>query len=101
MNDLNQNKWIKPRDKTPIKFFKIATPTFSPDAAMFTDIINQGIDSHLEGFVDSKFEYAPSGPITRLVMNFAYSELPILLRRLREYGTEEADQWADDIERLK
>lgn len=76
------------------EFFPITTPLASEDAKLFTKAIDLGIDSHLEGFTKSKF----SKKADRLVLNFAKSELPILLRRLEEIGTEEALDWKSDIE---
>ena len=80
------------------EFFEITSPVNSEDAQMFVSIINQGIDSHLEGFTQSKFDTKDSTLGKRYHFNFHKTELPILLRRLRELGTEEAMQWADDIE---
>lgn len=72
------------------EFLPITTPIGSQDDKLFVDIVNKGIDSHLEGFVKSKFN--------RRVFDFHKTEIPILLRRLEEIGTEEALQWKDDIE---
>lgn len=62
--------------------------------------VNQGIDSHLEGFTKLKIEYDVDQSVncTRDRFTFDDSELPILLRRLREDGSEEAESLADDIE---
>lgn len=79
-------------------FFEITAPVNSEDAEMFVRIVNQGIDSHLEAFTKSKFDVRQGTLGTRRSFNFHKDELPILLRRLRELGTEEGDQWADDIE---
>jgi len=78
-------------------FFPITTPLGSEDSKLFAKAINVGIDSHLEGFTKSQF----SKKGDRLVLNFAKSELPILLRRLEEIGTEEALSWKEDIENYK
>ena len=91
---------INAKDITP---FTITTPINSDDHKLFTGIINQGIDSHLEAFTKSKFEVKTikKGSFfedTRLVLDFDRSELPILLRRLNEEGTENATNWALDIE---
>lgn len=75
-------------------WFPIGTPLGSPDFKLFAGIVNQGIDSHLEGFTKSEFNRKGD----RFLFNFHTSEIPILLRRLRELGTEEGDMWADDIE---
>ena len=77
------------------EFLPIDTPINSADYKLFAGIVNQGIDSHLEGFTKSKFE--KSARPGRFLFNFHKSELPILLRRLEEEGTEEADSWAEDI----
>lgn len=79
-------------------FLEITTPIGSKDYNMFKDIINQGIDSHLEGFTKSKFEAKETSVGNRLIMNFHKLEIPILIRRLRESGNKEASQWANDIE---
>ena len=89
------NEEEEPMEKTEVsEFFPITTPTFTEDFKLFKDIVNQGIDSHLEAFVKSEFKEAGD----RYLFNFHKSELPILLRRLRELGTEESDYWASDIE---
>ncbi len=80
------------------EFLPITAPVGSPDDKLFTDIVNQGIDSHLEGFTKSKFEIKNASTGNRKVFNFHKSEIPILIRRLQELGTPEADQWADDIQ---
>ena len=46
----------------------------------------------------SKFEIKNASTGNRKVFNFHKSEIPILVRRLEELGTPEADQWADDIQ---
>lgn len=80
------------------EFFEITAPVNSEDEQLFINVVNQGIDSHLEGFTKSKFDVRQGSLGARRVFNFHKSELPLLLRRLRELGTEEADLWADDIE---
>ncbi len=76
---------------------KITCRIASSDFKLFSAIVNQGIDAHLEAFTESKF-FESEKDKGRFVFDFAKSELPILLRRLRELETEEGDQWADDIE---
>lgn len=76
------------------EFFPITTPLGSEDDRLFVSVVNQGIDSHLEGFTKSKFDKQGN----RRVFNFHTSELPILLRRLEDVGTEEALSWKSDIE---
>jgi hypothetical protein len=91
-----------PDGNTTNDYFPITTPLGSADDKLFAGIVNQGIDSHLEGFTKSNFSVqvlpkdSPSSK--RRIFNFHNSELPILLRRLEELGTEEALQWKDDIE---
>jgi hypothetical protein len=79
------------------EYLPITTPLGSQDDKLFTSVVNQGIDSHLEGFTQSKFDVQGN----RRVFNFHKSEIPILLRRLEEVGTEEALMWKDDIENYK
>ena len=82
-------------------FLEITTPVGSADAKLFTKIINMGIDSHLEGFTKSNFDTKQTTNGRRLVMKFHKSEIPTLVRRLKEEGSEEAEMWADDIENHK
>jgi len=80
--------------------FKIAVPTFTSDYDLFKSVIEQGIDSHLEGFTESTFEEKMVSGQPRLVMYFGAKDIPILIRRLEELGmegNEEADGWASDI----
>ena len=84
--------------ESPDDFFPITTPVGGEDDKLFVSVVNQGIDSHLEGFTKSKFEVKDTSIGKRRVLNFHKSELPILLRRLEELGTEEALQWKSDIE---
>ena len=69
----------------------------SEDFKLFSSIIDQGIDSHLEGFTESKFVIEDG----RLKMSMSKNDIKILVRRLRELDDENADQWADDIEGLE
>jgi len=78
-------------------YLPITTPINSEDAKLFKSVINKDIDSHLEGFTKSTFEEKNG----RLIMRFDMSEIPTLVRRLRDVGTIEADMWADDIENYK
>ena len=73
--------------------FPISTPTWSDAAQLFTDVVNQGIDSYLEGFTQSTFSREDG----RLKLAFHVDELQILLRRLNEMETDDAEQWAADI----
>lgn len=65
------------------------------DFRMFKDIVNQGIDSHLEGFTRSKFFRIKNSD--NFMFSFDWDELPILLRRLEEIGTPIAMSWWHDI----
>lgn len=56
-------------------------------------VINQGIDSHLEGFTKSKFEIKNN----RLYCEFDDSEIHILTCRLNEIQTEDAELLSQDI----
>lgn len=93
-NMLNPNTEPQNTKSESDNFLMISTHIGGGDFRMFKDVINQGIDSHLEGFVKSTF--LKDGD--RYELNFHNSELPILIRRLRDMGTDEAESWADDIE---
>lgn len=95
------NEEVTPEQQQNKEFLPITTPVGSPDDKLFTEVINQGIDSHLEGFTKSKFEIKNSSLGNRRIFNFHRTEIPILLRRLEEIGTEEAFQWKDDIEKYQ
>lgn len=76
-------------------FFEISTRS-QDDYTIFADVINQGIDGHLEAFTKSDFSQSDG----RAYFNFHVNELSILLRRLNELeddGNDEAGRWADDI----
>jgi len=88
--------------KTENDFIEITTLIPSKDYKLFKDVINRGIDSHLEGFVKSKFEKKGN----RCHFNFHKSELPILLRRLQESADAIEDEgyiesWINDIKEYK
>jgi hypothetical protein len=73
----------------------------SQDHKIFDMVINQGIDSHLEGFTKSKFSEHDG----RIFCDFHHTEEKILVRRLEEIfeNSEDADiseaayTWAEDI----
>ena len=68
------------------------------DADLVRKIVNQGIDSRLEGFTQSKFWWEnPTGFVNRLECKIHSSEMQILIRRLLELEDDEADLLADDI----
>ena len=60
-------------------------------------IVDRGIDSRLEGFTKSTFQFIIISGIQRLECKIHSSEMSILLRRLLEDDTEEAEMLADDI----
>ena len=68
------------------------------DVELITKIVNQGIDSRLEGFTQSRFY--PSDIIRYVDCNIHPAEMQILIRRLLELETEEAEMLADDIVRI-
>lgn len=82
------------------EFISIGCHPSGTDAKMFIEVINQGIDAHLEGFTKSKFYYTAEGIGQRFKIELHRSEVSIMVRRLRERGLENSDQWADDIEEL-
>jgi hypothetical protein len=66
------------------------------------EVVNMGIDSHLEAFTRSEF-LTDKQHASRYVFNFHRSELPILTRRLRELGEKHGDEYEDlanDIETI-
>jgi len=72
---------------------KISTYIHSKDTELFTKIIMLGIDSHLEAFTKSTFNKSQD----RLYMEIHEDEIQILLRRLEEIETDEADSWINAI----
>lgn len=85
------------KETTNNEFLKIETPIGSQDDQLFINVVNQGIDSHLEGFTKSKFNVNDTSIGKRRAFNFHKEEIPVLVRRLEEIGTDEAIQWAEDI----
>jgi len=81
------------------EFFEITCPVNSEDIKMFMDVVNLGIDGHLEAFTKSIFETKLVDGFVRHILKFHRDELHILLRRLRELDTEQSQQWAEDIQR--
>lgn len=76
-------------------FLEISVVCFD-DRECFSDVVNQGIDSRLEGFTKSNF--CEKGH--RLYLNFHVDEVSILLRRLTELaedGCGTSEQWERDI----
>lgn len=56
------------------------------DSELMVEIINQGIDSHLEAFTESTF----NGNENRLICNVSPKDMLVLLRRLEESDNENA-----------
>ncbi len=87
------------------EFVEITCLVRSSDDLLFTEMINQGIDSRLEAFTKSEFSVRSKkvGDVdcSRRVLNFHVTELPLLVRRLEERGDDFAQQWADDIRELE
>lgn len=84
------------------EFVPITIPLSNRDeVALFTSVVNQGIDASLQAFTKSKFSRGRGRfGEGRLVLEFHTSELPMLVRRLEELGTEESERWAEDIKEL-
>ena len=59
------------------------------DVILVTRCVNQGIDSHLEAFTESSFIH--NSP-RRLECRVSPKDMPILLRRLDEIGSDAAMQ---------
>lgn len=85
----------------PNEFFTLSFLIGSDDFNTIVTVVNQGIDSRLEGFTKSSLvtsgKHIGKFPIYYLHCNFHSSELQILLRRLLELETESAEMLADDI----
>lgn len=75
----------------------ISTSLFGDDYELFKSVIEQGIDAHLEGFTESSFDEKIVNGQHRLVMKFVGKDIPILIRRLNDVGSEESMLWASDI----
>ena len=67
------------------------------DIKIVKEVVNQGIDSRLEGFVKSIFLHEVVDSVIRLQCKIHPDEMSILLRRLEELETEQAEMLADDI----
>jgi hypothetical protein len=74
-------------------YLDISTYAGSDDTKLFMKIVNQGIDSHLEAVTRSEFLWKDN----RLHMRIHRKDIPVLIRRLEEIGTDEAISWAEDI----
>jgi len=85
------------------QYLNISCYAGSDDYDLFTGIVNQGIDGHLEAFTKSKFEYQKER--NRQHYHFHKNEMSILLRRLCEAQDKESnmekgmkiENWISDI----
>lgn len=83
------------KQKTLDGYFDCSFPVGSDDYKNIVAVVNQGIDSRLEGFTRLIYEIDPYDG--RLFCYFHNSEMQILIRRLLELETEEAESLADSI----
>jgi len=67
------------------------------DITSVRNAVNQGIDSRLEGFTKSTFNWNHNEVVTRLDCQIHPSELQILIRRLLEDGSGNSEMLADSI----
>jgi len=65
------------------------------DVELFAKVVNQGIDSRLEGFTKLQINDF-TGPY-HIKLTFHPDEYQILIRRLLELEDERAELWADDL----
>ena len=70
------------------------------DLDIMVDVFNQGIDSRLEGFTQSRTFHKWNEFVSRLECRIHPAEMQILIRRLLELETEQAEMLADDIVRI-
>jgi hypothetical protein len=63
------------------------------DAELIRQVVNQGIDSHLEAVTESRFDWTAG----KLHCEVSAKDLVIILRRLEETGTEAAEDLRSDI----
>lgn len=84
-------------------FFPIETPYSSKDYEIMKNVVNKGIDSHLSGFVKSKFTKSPHHS-NKFLWNIHTSELPILYRRLEDLynqtGDDDYDSFLNDVQHV-
>jgi len=78
-----------------MKHLIIHCSIYSRDYKMFREVINRGIDSHLEGFTKSEFKVISEDNydhVSRtLDMKFHPDEIHILVRRLEELEEKKSD----------
>lgn len=82
-------------------FFECSFPVGSEDYDNIIQVVNQGIDARLTGFTRSEFRFQEKEigrfKLGRLFCWIHYLELEVLIRRLLELKTEQAEMLADDI----
>lgn len=84
-----------------MNFFPIETPYDSKDYKIMKDVVNMGIDSHLEGFTKSEFKKSPHWT-NKFLWNIHDSELPILYRRIEALYAENGDEdYMDFLEDIR
>lgn len=90
-------------NKTPVSVLRKAFT--EPYACSFTgetrlmviEIVNQGIDSHLEAFTESTFSQSNDNGVNRLECLISPKDMLVFLRRLAENASEEAQSLRSDI----
>jgi hypothetical protein len=104
---LNKNHIIDKKTKKNKKFLLFPKRKDNTDQVMkfvyAGEVTTEEIEKQITLFEKycRKFEIKNSSLGNRRIFNFHRSELPILLRRLEEIGTPEAQQWKEDIEHYK
>jgi len=82
-------------------FFEITCYKGKRDARLFLDVLGEGVIGMNFGmFCDNPESFEKSGHVSghnRLFFSFHKSEIQLLLRRLQEIDTQEADSWVTDI----
>jgi hypothetical protein len=68
------------------------------DKYLIAAVVDQGIDSHLQGITESSFTWVRDRFCGKILeCEVSYKDLSIILRRLIEVGSEAADMLAQDI----
>ena len=81
-----------------MSYFNCSFPHNSEDCNNVTFAYNQGIDSYLEGFTESRAYFDLTHNYNRLYLDIEnIHEFQILIRRLLELGTESSESLADDM----
>ena len=78
-----------------MSYFNCSFPHNSEDCINVSIAYNQGIDSRLEGFIESKAYFDDTGRLYLDIENI--HEFQILVRRLLELGTESSESLADTM----